>query len=178
MLLFASGAMLLIWGISTWLRRHDFNGAVTFIFRPVQDADTTVNWLEFLYAVAASLSIVLAIVLIVAAVSIFRGSGKPRVGAWITGVLSLPVLWFVFIRNGTDYLSAVGTGPSDPVARAGMARVNQLTPWRFAGWYHVMTITVGIAAACSIIAALVMLTLPSSSAFLRGARPRDLIDGR
>ncbi|MBO0835060.1 MAG: hypothetical protein J2P28_06005 [Actinobacteria bacterium] len=157
MLLFASGAMLLIWAISTWAKRHDFDSAVSLIFNAEPDADTTVKWLQFLYATAAALSIALAFALVVAAALISRGSSTARVGAWITGVLTLPVLWFVFIRNGRDYLSAVGTGPSDPVARAEMARVNQLTPWRFAGWYHVMTATVGVAVACSIIAALILL---------------------
>lgn len=180
-LLFASAVMFVTWAIATWSKHGEFDRAVERIFNAVnavQYTETTVGWLQFLYAAGAALSIVFGVLLIIAGVFIYRGSGWARVLAWIAGALSLPVIWLTFIRNGADYLNGLGTGLSDAVGRAEMATVNQLTPWRFAGWYHVMTMTFGIAIACSIIGLLTLLSLPSSGAFFIRARLSDLIDGR
>jgi hypothetical protein len=176
-LLSASAAMLVVWIVSTWSKQSQFDRAVEFIFNAVQDADTTVAWLQFLYFVGVALSIVFAGMFVLAAIFIYHGSNWARVLAWIVGPLSLPFTWLTLIRNGVDYLNALGTGPSDAAAREEMAKVNQLTPWRFTGWYHMMTVTFGIAIACSILAALVMLSLPSSNAFFRKVPLSDLISG-
>jgi hypothetical protein len=48
-----------------------------------------------------------------------------------------------------------------------MAKVNELTPWRFSGWYHGMTFGFGIAVAVLLVVGAAILCLPSSNRYFR-----------
>ena len=76
---------------------------------------------------------------------IYHAEGWARILLWLVSAAALPFVWRTLVKNGATYLRADGTGPALETTRAEMKEVNGLTPWRFSGWYHSVTVGFGIA---------------------------------
>ena len=48
-----------------------------------------------------------------------------------------------------------------------MNMVNDLTPWRFTGWYHSVTVGFGIASMFFVVSAAILLAVPGSGQLLQ-----------
>lgn len=158
-LILASGLLLLLWGLATLSRRRSFNSAVATVFRPDSNADTSEGWLVILFLFSAVFSLALACAYLSLLVFVYHGSIWARVLVWLISAAALWFTWHAHLRNGVSYLHAQGTGPDLDVTIAEMRQVNDLTPWRFSGWYHTITIGFGVALAALIPSAAILLAL-------------------
>jgi hypothetical protein len=113
----------------TWWKTGAFTKAAETIFDADPNADISVGWLQIVFFAGGLLSIVFAC---------FH---------WAACLAAMPFLGFTYIDNGKSYINAIGTGPDDTTARLEMTKVDALTPWRFSGWYHGITLGFGSAAA-------------------------------
>lgn len=161
LLMIGSALLLGIWAVATLVKYGEFSSAAAEIFNADVTADMSWGFVTLAYQAGAVASLVLAGVLSALMIGLLRSHNRARIGFWITCLAALPLLWMFYIKN-TTYISAVGTGPTEPVARMEMARVNELTPWRFSGWYHDMTLGVGVAVAIFLVAGAALLVSPAS----------------
>jgi len=134
------------------------------VFRPDPHADTSVGWLEFKFLLGAALSIALACMYLSVVAFVYQDRTWARILVWLVSVVAVPFTWKAHVRNGVSYLHAQRTGPDLESTIEEMKRVNELTPWRFSGWYHAMTRGSGIALLTAIIGAAILLGVPSSNA--------------
>lgn len=170
-LIFVIAVLMAVWGVMTWSRRGGFDAAVHKVFVPNPDADITVGYLEFAYIAGAVMSFAFAacFLLIGAYVSIARNWARILM---ITGsCIALPYVLATYVFNAASYLKDIDTGPTDAVARAELIQLNSLTPWRFSGWYHGLTVSFGIAICIGVIGIIVLLMSRSSKAYYRAHRP-------
>jgi hypothetical protein len=159
-LILGSGVLLLCWGLATLSRRPSFNAAVETVFRPDPHADTSVGWLEFKFLLGAAFSMALACAYLSLVAFVYHGSTWARLLVWLVSAAALRFTWLAHVRNGVSYLHAQGTGPDLDVTIEEMHRVNELTPWRFSGWYHNLTVGSGFALTIFIIAGAILLAIP------------------
>jgi hypothetical protein len=161
-LLLGSGVMLLLWGVVTLSRRRAFNAAVRVVFDADSSADTSVGWLTGAFLVGAVFSIVLGCILLWLVIFVYQAAGVARIILWLVSPATLWFAWRTLVNNGASYLHADGTGPDDETARAEMNMVNDLTPWRFSGWYCSVTVGFGIASMFFVVSAAILLAVPGS----------------
>jgi hypothetical protein len=160
-LILVSGVLLLLWGLATLSRRRSFNAAVKAVFDLDSNADTSVGWLEILFLFSAVFSMALGCVYLSLLILVYHGSTWARILVWLVSAAALWFTWHAHVRNGASYLHAQGTGPDLDVTIAEMRQVNDLTPWRFSGWYHHITIGFGVALTAFIPSVAILLILPS-----------------
>lgn len=156
----ASGVLLLAWGLATLYRRRSFNTAVKAVFDLDVNADTSVAWLEikFLFSIVCSMALGCAYLSLL--VFVYHGSLWAKIGVWLISAAALWFTWKTHVRNGVSYLHAQDTGPDSDVTIAEMRQVNALTPWRFSGWYHNLTIGSGYALMILISGTAILLAVP------------------
>ena len=139
------------------------------MFNPDPHADTSVGWLEFKFFLGAAFSIALACMYLSLAAFVYQDRAwAARLLVWLVSYAALPFTWLAYVRNGVSYIHAQGTGPDFATTIEEMNRVNDLTPWRFSGWYHNITIGFGIALTIFIIGAVILLAVPSSNTYFLG----------
>jgi hypothetical protein len=168
-LLAGSGLLLGVWAVATFWKFGQFSAAAHKIFDADPDADMSVGSLQVGFLTGAVLSMIVACTLLVLARGVYRSLNRARMLSRIVSLAALPFLWLTYIRNGTSYITAINTGPGDTVARAEMAKVNELTPWRFSGWYHSITLGFGIAVAIFLVVGVALLRSPSSNRYFRNS---------
>jgi hypothetical protein len=161
------GAMLALWGVATLLRQRSFTRALMAVFGVNPNADTTVGWLSFLFFAGAAASLGLACALLFLGYHMSHAANWARILSWPLSAACLPFAWVTYVGNGEPYIDARGTGPGDSEALDGMRQVGELTPWRFSGWYHAITIGFGVALILCLVAAAVLLAAPASDSYFR-----------
>lgn len=159
LLVLGSGVMLLVWGVVTLSRQRAFNKAVAAVFGPDSSADTSIGWLEFKFSLGALLAIALGYLFLVLTF-IYHAEGWARILLWLVSAAALPLVWRTLVKNGASYLHADGTRQALETTRAEMKKVNELTPWRFSGWYHSVTVGFGIALMFLVASAAILLAVP------------------
>jgi hypothetical protein len=159
-LIAGSGLLLGVWSVATFSKFGQFSMAAHKIFDADPYADMSVGSLQIDFLTGAVLSMILACVLLVLTSGVYWSSNRVRIVSRIVSLAALPFLWVFYIQN-TSHMSAVGTGPPYPRARAEMAKVNELTSWRFSGWYHGITLGIGITVAIFLVAGAALLKPPS-----------------
>jgi hypothetical protein len=164
----SSGIMLGVWGIITWWKTGAFTKAVETIFDADPHADISVGWLQMVFFAGGLLSIVIACFLLGLTAAIHRPQNSARILTWLVCLAAIPFLWLTYLDNGKSYINAIGTGPDDATARLEMSKVDALTPWRFSGWYHGITIGFGSAVAIFLICAAILLAIPPSGKYFTG----------
>jgi hypothetical protein len=122
-LMAGSGLLLGIWAVATFSRFGQFSVAAHKIFDADPYADMSVGSLELDFLAGAVLSMILACILLVLTGGLYRSSNRARIVSRIVSLAALPFLWVFYIQN-TSHMSAIGTGPPYPRARAEMAKVN------------------------------------------------------
>jgi hypothetical protein len=169
-LILAVAVMMGAWAFVTWSRMGPFDTAVHAVFDPDPEADTTVGYLELVFVTGPILSFAFALAFLILANGDSRARNWARVCTWIVSVLAFPLALVTYVNNGRTYILDIDTGPNDTVARQLMAKLNALTPWRFSGWYHTMTVGLGVVIAGCLVAVVVLLATPTARAYFR--RPR------
>lgn len=167
LLILGSGVMLLLWGVVTLSRQRAFNAAVRSVFDADVSADTSVGWLTAAFFVGAVFSLALACILLWLVIFVYQAEGVARIVLWLVSPATLWFAWRTLVNNGASYLHADGTGPDLETARAEMNMVNDLTPWRFTGWYHSVTVGSGIASMFFVVSAAILLAVPGSGQLLQ-----------
>jgi hypothetical protein len=105
---------------------------------------------------------VLGCILLWLVIFVYQAAGVARIILWLVSPATLWFAWRTLVNNGASYLHADGTGPDDETARAEMNMVNDLTPWRFSGWYCSVTVGFGIASMFFVVSAAILLAVPGS----------------
>ena len=172
-LLLGASVLLVCWAFVTWSRRGAFDTAVHAVFMPDPHADISVGWVELAYIAGPVLSLLFGVAFATFAILMLcRSYGWVPV---VTLLVSVPVLVLIsltYFLDGRPYISAIGTGPDWSTAISETRRVDQLTRWRFSGWYHAMTLGFGIAIGAFILGAAVLLVISTSSGHLSRSRGR------
>ncbi len=164
-LILGCGAMLAVWGLATLSWQRSFTRALRAVFGTWANADMTVGWLSFLFFAGAAVSIGLACVFLFLDYHLYHASNWARILIWPLSAACVPFARVTLFGNGERYLDARGTGPGDRQALDGMRKVGELTPWRFSGWYHGITIGFGTALMICPVTAAVLLAVPASDSY-------------
>jgi len=153
-LLFGTSVMMAVWGASTLSRADEFGAATDHFSASHPDFDVT-GWYPFAFEVAAVVSLVFAAGFSALGLLTLRGVAKSRALTVLAACAALPFVYLTYQDYGTPYLF-----PGDQSGAAGPMRA--LTPWRYAGWYHDLTIGLGVLVMTALVLVIALLAFESS----------------
>jgi len=162
-LLFGASALIAVCGALAASRGGAFGAAAYRFVMSHPDVDLGPGYFEKVFWLATVLSLVAAAVFAALGLAVTRGAAAARELTWIAGCAAVPFVYLTYEDHGDWYLF-----PGTAHRAAGGMRT--LTPWRYSGWYHDLTATLGILTMASLAAALGLLLLPSASAHFRRGR--------
>ena len=161
-LLFAISVMMAVWGASTLARADDFRAATDHFTASHPDFDVT-GWFPFAFVTAAVVSVVFAVAFSALGLFILRGVPMSQVVTVLVGCAALPFVYLAYEDYGTPYLF-----PGTLSGAAGPMRA--LTPWRYTGWYHNLTIGLGALIMTGLVLVIALLVLPASESHFQRHR--------
>lgn len=171
--LLATSALLCAWALVTLLRLGSFGTAARSVFSQDPRSDTTVTVVKLEYLAGPFFSVVFGLACAVLAVLLLR-----RARRWvpIAAVLcSIPIAVLAILAYalaGRPFISAIGTGPGKGAAIREMNQVDHLTQWRFSGWYHLMSVGLGVAIIMLLAVVVTLLVRPVATRESEGAAAR------
>jgi hypothetical protein len=152
-LLFAISVMMAIWGASTLARADDFRAATDRFTASYPDFDVT-GWFPFAFVTAAIVSLVFAVAFSALGMLILRAVPMSQVVTVLVSCAAVPFVYLTYQDYGVLYLF-----PGTLSDAAGPMRA--LTPWRYTGWYHDLTIGLGIVTMTGLVLVVALLVIPS-----------------
>lgn len=152
-LLFAISAMMAILGVSTLTRAHYFRAATDRFTASYPNFDVTGRF-PFAFVTAAVVSLVFAVAFSALGLLIRRAVPRSQVVTVLVGFAAFPFVYLGYEDYGTPYLF-----PGTSSGAAGPMRA--LAPWRYTGWYHDLTIGLGILIMTGLVLVIALLVIPS-----------------
>jgi hypothetical protein len=156
-LIFAVSALMVVWGACTLSRAGEFGAAAYRFSASHQDVDIAPGFFELAFVMGAVISLVFGLMFLL--LGLLNGRRGSRVVTWLVSCAALPFVYATYNDYGASYMF--------PGTASSAAPMRILTPWRFAGWYHRMTVGFGILIIAGLVAVIVLLALPASRRYYR-----------
>jgi hypothetical protein len=174
-LMVAVGVVVSSWAALAWMHNGSFDSAANAVFGPPKfafpDADFTLAELEVGYVIGPILGTLFGAWMLVLGVRKMQGRGG-RFWSLSASTLALIFASATLLANGQWYIRTGNTGASDARTAAAVRHMDALTPWRFSGWYHSVTVGTGWLAAVALVSVIALLTLSVSSSYFRHGKAR------
>ena len=162
--LLVTSAILLAWAFVTLLHLGSFEATEHSVFSHDPSADTTVMVVKLEYLAGPFCSVVSGLACAVLAVLLLRRAYRWVTIAAVLGSAPIIVLAVLaYVLGGRPYISAIGTGPGESAAIGEMSQVDRLTQWRFSGWYHLMSVGLGVAIIVLLAVTVTLLVRPAAT---------------
>jgi hypothetical protein len=165
LLVLAVSALMVVWGGWTLSRAGDFGAAAYRFSASHPDVDLGPGYFELAFVLGAVINLLFALAFLLSGFLDLRGVLGSRVITWIVSSVALPFVYTAYEDYGSPYMFRGS-------ASSAAAPMRTLTPWRFSGWYHGMTVGFGILIIVGLVLAGLLLALPASGRYFR-ARNRN-----
>jgi hypothetical protein len=153
--------LMVVWGACTLSRAGEFAAAVDRFGATHSDVDLP-GIISVAFVAGAIASIVLGVIFALTGLLGLRGARGTRPVTWLTAGAALPFVYATYQRLGEPYMF-----PGD-MRQMCQAPMRALTPWRFSGWYHAVTVGLGDVIVACLLLVSVLLVLPASGQHFRG----------
>ncbi len=152
---------MLVWGAYTLSRAGEFGAAAYRFSGSHPDVDLAPGLFELAFVGGAIVSMLFAFTFTLLGYFDLRGVQAARVMTWLISCAGLAFVYVTYQETAEPYMF-----PGD-MRTSSLIPMRHLTPWRYSGWYHAITVGFGYVSLASLLLAMVLLALPGSGSHFR-----------